>query len=94
MGRLCLTWRKLSLRRMLELLSSSELIDLMLTTSDETIIIDRIFKCSRMPYTDRERKEIVEEIVRRQAHRMLKVYLACLTMASRKCKLFEIIREI
>ena len=93
MGRPCLTWRKLSLRRMLELLSSSELIDLMLTTSDETIIIERIFKCSRMPYTDRERKEIVEEIVRRQAHRMLKVYLTCLIMASRKCILFEIIRE-
>ena len=60
---------------MLELLSSSELIDLMLTTSDETSLIKRIFKCSRMPYTDRERKEIVEEIVRRQAHRILKVYL-------------------
>ena len=82
MGRLCLTWRKLSLRRMLELLSSSELIDLMLTTSDETSLIKRIFKCSRMPYTDRERKEIVEEIVRRQAHRMLKVYLTCLIIAS------------
>ena len=93
MGRLCLTWRKLSLRRMLELLSSSELIDLMLTTFDEKIIIERIFKCSRMPYTDRERKEIVEEIVRRQAHRMLKVYLICLIMASLKSILFEIIRE-
>ena len=78
---------------MLELLSSSELIDLMLTTSDGTFIIERIFKCSRMPYTDRERKEIVEEIVRRQAHRMLKVYLTCLIMASRKCILFEIVRE-
>ena len=78
---------------MLELLSSSELIDLMLTTSDETIIIERIFKCSRMPYTDRERKEIVEEIVRRQAHRMLKVYLTCLIMVSQKCILFEITRE-
>ena len=78
---------------MLELLSSSELIDLMLTTSDETIIIERIFKCSRMPYTDRERKEIVDEIVRRQAHRMLKVYLICLIMASLKSILFEIIRE-
>ena len=78
---------------MLELLSSSELIDLMLTISDETIIIERIFKCSRMPYTDRERKEIVDEIVRRQAHRMLKVYLICLIMASLKSILFEIIRE-
>ena len=78
---------------MLELLSSSELIDLMLTTSDETFLIERIFKFSRMPYTDRERKEIVEEIVRRQAHRMLKVYLTCLIMASRKFILFEIIRE-
>ena len=83
MGRSCLTWRKLNLRRMLELLSSSELIDLMLTTFDETIIIERIFKCSRMPYTDHERKEIVEEIVRRQAHRILKVYLTCLIMAFR-----------
>ena len=69
---------------MLELLSSSELIDLMLTTSDETIIIERIFKCSRMPYTDRERKEIVGEIVRRQAHRMLKVYLICLIIGFSK----------
>ena len=75
---------------MLELLSSSELIDLMLTTSDETIVIERIFKCSRMPYTDRERKEIVEEIVGRQAHRMLKVYLR---HASYYGELFEILRE-
>ena len=29
-----------------------------------------------MPYTDRERKEIVEAIVRRQAHRILKVHFA------------------
>ena len=78
MGRSCLTWRMLNLRRMLQLLSSSELIDLMLT------IIERIFKCSRMPYTDHERKEIVEEIVRRQAHGILKVFLTCLIMASRK----------
>ena len=57
------------------------------------VIVNRIFKCSRMPYTHSERKEIVEEIVRRQAHRMLKVYLACLIMASGKCELFEILRE-
>ena len=40
------------------------------------VIVNRIFKCSRMPYTDRERKEIVEAIVRRQAHRILKVHFA------------------
>ena len=33
----------------------------------------RTFKCSRMPYTDYERKEILEEIIRRQAYRILKV---------------------
>ena len=35
--------------------------------------ICRAFKCSRMPYTDWERKEILEEIIRRQAYRILKV---------------------
>ena len=40
------------------------------------VIVNRIFKCSRMPYTDRERKEIVEAIIRRQAHRILKVHFA------------------
>ena len=37
----------------------------------------RVFKCARMPYKDCERKEIVEEIVRRQAFRILKVAPAC-----------------
>ena len=35
----------------------------------------RAFKCKRMPYTDEERKEILKEIVKRQAYRILKVVL-------------------
>ena len=33
----------------------------------------RAFKCKRMPYTDEERREILKEIVKRQAYRILKV---------------------
>ena len=47
-----------------------------MTVQTLLVIVNRIFKCSRMPYTDRERKEIVEAIIRRQAHRILKVHFA------------------
>ena len=38
-----------------------------------------------MPYKDCERKEIVQEIVRRQAYRILKVVPACFRLLSNVC---------
>ena len=78
MARLFPTWRKLNRRKLLPPLSISKSIDSieLLIVQTLLVIVNRIFKCSRMPYTDRERKEIVEAIVRRQAHRILKVHFA------------------
>ena len=70
MERLFLIWKISNQMKLPLLLSTSENFEL-LELGQCGIL--RTFKCSRMPYKDCERKEILEEIIRRQAYRILKV---------------------